>query len=456
MKLSLSVVITSNFSFSKTGNTYFWCKYCCVDLQGGISAVKKHNVRKKHEENVKNSSLKVKQNIFELAKRADDRSTQIKSGEIKIAMFLAEHNLALSLSDHLIPLIKSLDPESKILQGLQTSRTKATQLVKNVIGCYSSEETIMIISRQKFSLIIDSSTDRTKLKHLVLVVRYEEDFVTKDSLLALLELKEGTAEHMYQAIVDFFNSKSIPYHENMIGLAFDGENTNTGNKNSLKTRFVKDIPQLFVLTCTCHSLALCSSHASEKLPNDMEHFIQSVYGYFKNSSKRQILFENVQKLLEIKPHKMLKYCPLRWLSMNSCITRILEQYDALFEFFRNEKTANEAAKVLFEKMSNPYTIMYLEFLEYVLPFVNKVNVEFQSEKPKIFTLYRKMESMYLTIVEWFIKDECMKNDAKSLNHREVTNMRKLEDVYLGPKVMARMETMNRKYSNSLFIFKNLF
>nr|CAI5861430.1 unnamed protein product [Callosobruchus analis] len=41
-----------------------------------------------------------------------------------------------------------------------------------------------------------------------------------------------------------------------------------GAHNSLKTLLVNDIPDLYTMKCICHSLALCASYASEKLPDE--------------------------------------------------------------------------------------------------------------------------------------------------------------------------------------------
>lgn len=62
---------------------------------------------------------------------------QAKENEIRIGMFLLEYNIALSTADHLVDLIKTMDPASKVLPKMKCGRTKATAIVQNVIGEYS-------------------------------------------------------------------------------------------------------------------------------------------------------------------------------------------------------------------------------------------------------------------------------------------------------------------------------
>lgn len=63
--------------------------------------------------------------------------TAMKADEIKLAGFLAEHNIAMRSADHLVDVIKDIFKDSKTAQGLKPGRMKATAINKHVIGdCY--------------------------------------------------------------------------------------------------------------------------------------------------------------------------------------------------------------------------------------------------------------------------------------------------------------------------------
>lgn len=59
---------------------------------------------------------------------------KVKSAEIKLVAFIAEHNIPFLAIDHLSELIKNLDPDSEVLKNIQLKRTKTTSIMKNVIG----------------------------------------------------------------------------------------------------------------------------------------------------------------------------------------------------------------------------------------------------------------------------------------------------------------------------------
>jgi len=93
-----------------------------------------------------------------------------KEAAIRVSMFITEHNISLRTSDHLVQLIKVLCPESETIKALTCNRTKATSIVTNGIGKYNYEDVLRRMAVQKFSLLIDESTDKGSTKHLAVVV----------------------------------------------------------------------------------------------------------------------------------------------------------------------------------------------------------------------------------------------------------------------------------------------
>jgi len=165
----------------------------------------------------------------------------------------------------------------------------------------------------------------------------------------------------------------------MIAFASDGAHAIMGHNHSLKTLLINDIPHLFVMKCVCHSLALCASHACASLPNGPEKLVRNIYLYMQYSFKRQSQFKDFQVFLNLKPYKLLQPAQTRWLSLQSAIKRVLEQYEALILYFRVEQYDGiNTASEIYENLMNPVNKLYLEFLEYVLPIFNNLNLEFLS------------------------------------------------------------------------------
>lgn len=67
---------------------------------------------------------------------------KVKSGEIKMACFLAEQNLPFSLADDLKDLIQSVAQDSKLAPELTFGRTKAHAIITNVTGKVAENQLI--------------------------------------------------------------------------------------------------------------------------------------------------------------------------------------------------------------------------------------------------------------------------------------------------------------------------
>lgn len=109
----------------------------------------------------------------------------------------------------------------------------------------------------------------------------------------------------------------------MIRFASDGANVMFGDKNSVAARLKQDIPHLFTMKCICHFLALAASYTSKCILAEIEEMMTNIYRYLKYRCKRQGKLNDLQKLLEIPEHKVLKLFKLRWLSLSAVVDRHL-------------------------------------------------------------------------------------------------------------------------------------
>lgn len=425
---------------SERGNNYFRCKICLKDYLGGMGAIKKHNNSKIHKEKAVSVKGQPSVTSFQFTATSDKI---IKQTEIRIAAFIAEHNISINTSDHLTELIKSIvlsGIEPAQIRKLTCGRTKCTALINNVIGKTNFENLLEKLKTRKFSLLVDESTDNSAVKHLAIVVRYNENFKIKDEFLTLIPVASATAQNLYNLITNFFNQYNVPYKQNLVGFGADGANTMMGNINSLKTLLIKDIPHLFVMKCICHSLALCASYACQTLPDEVEKLVRTVYTYMQHSFKRKSEFQEFQTFLNVKPHKILHPSQTRWLSLNNVVRRVLEQFESLKLYFRAENYDSvSGAAEIYDLLNNPINKLYLEFLEFILPTFNDLNLEFQAEAPKIHLLYSKMATAIKLLLSYYIKPKYLKNtDLDKLQYRNPEYYVSIEQLYLGPKIAVTL------------------
>nr|XP_022907493.1 uncharacterized protein LOC111418993 [Onthophagus taurus] len=95
----------------------------------------------------------------------------------------------------------------------------------------------------------------------------------------------------------------------------------------------------------------------------------------------------------------------RWLSVHFVVRRILEQFGALQLFFTDAVSKKDllAAENILHKLNDPTTKLFLQFLDFVLPFFNSLNREMQAERPKLHLLYRNICNILKAIFDCFIK-----------------------------------------------------
>jgi hypothetical protein len=118
--------------------------------------------------------------------------------------------------------------------------------------------------------MVDESTDTSSVKNLAITARsVKNNYTVQDEFLALLPIVDASANGIYSVIIEFLQKHKIPYKRNLVGFASDGANNMMGSNHSLQVLLKKDVPNLYVMKCLPHSLALCASYSCLKL--------QSVY-----------------------------------------------------------------------------------------------------------------------------------------------------------------------------------
>lgn len=416
-----------------------YCKACNKDIKclGGLKDLIKHAGTEKHK--TRENSVKQKTTIEKYA-TTTSLSVKVRNAELQLCAWGAAHNKSASEIEEFAACMRRICSDSEIAKGIKVGRTKATCVIKNVLGEGQHDDLAAHLQCHPFSLIADESTDLSNKKTLALVARtyfwVNEKLIVKDCFYDLIQVTETDSVTLYNKVTDSFEKDNIPFKSNLIGYAADGASNMTAAEKSLGALLKKDCPSLFILKCVCHSFALCSSYACKHIPDGIEQMCRDIYSYLSCSPLRTSKFDEIQELLELKPLKMLHPCATRWLSLQSVVQRILDRYDALriyFGFITNIGQV-EKSKVLsiYEALNNPSTKLYLTFLSYSLNLVNQMNKLFQSETPEIQILHSSITRLFRTILDNYFKGEYMREltDLSDIEF-EPKNYERLDNVYVG-------------------------
>ena len=247
----------------------------------------------------------------------------------------------------------------------------------------------------------------------------------------MVEIVDGTADGIYSATKRVFSELHIPM-DNIIGYSSDTTNV------MLTTQY----PDVATVKCSCHLIHLVASYAALKLPKGLEDLCRDIFNHFHHSSKRQDVYLQFQKFFSLEPHHILSPGQTRWLSLEACVNRILEQFQALQHYFvlvPNEDPTHGNDRIL-KSLNNKFTLAYLEFLSYQLQRLNAFNRLFQSERPCLHNLKGEIEGLIKSIASDFLDVQYVKTTAaKSIDPTNDEHQVLPNQIYLGLAASGTMQ-----------------
>lgn len=421
------------------------CTVCDTKLKNcNKFKLKTHKSSNKHVKNYEAKKNATVIDTFIKKKNENDLPSDVSKAELLLSAFMAEHGTPFKQADHLIQVLKKMFPKCEIAQSMSLKKTKASYVMRDGIALEEREEIAKICKENAFSLLIDESTDISVSQILAVMVRYFDQKKGKvcDVLLDIVEVQDASGEGLFTAVKNLLASKDIPL-QNIIGFASDNCSAMLGTNNGFQAFLKREVPSVFILGCTCHSFALCASHACFHLPSFLEQFLRDVCCYFARSSKRNHQFQLIQDIVHSPKHRMLKMSQTRWLSRGQVITRIIEQWDALKLFFeaemRTESVKFDGAGEIYKTLVNCGTKHMLLFFNYIIGKVEKMNLEFQSEYFRLGSLYAIIADEYRSILAMFIKEDVvLTKKLDDIDPCDKSLYKNLEDINLGGRCQAHL------------------
>ena len=129
---------------------------------------------------------------------------------------------------------------------------------------------------------------------IIAVYFNEQTFKLEIILVNLQPLSNGAASTIYEALLDSLKERGIPT-KNLIGFCTDMCNVMFGTNHSVAQMLVKDHPCVMAVKCSSHLIHMCSSHASNVFPKNVEDLCRNIFLHFSMSSKRCEAFKEFQQ-----------------------------------------------------------------------------------------------------------------------------------------------------------------
>lgn len=286
-----------------------------------------------------------------------------------------------------------------------------------------------------FLLILDETTDTSTKKQCAITVIFyhEEKHNVTTQLLDMKELAAGDATALFNCLKDCLTSENIPL-SNFVGFSSDTTSKMVDQHHSVFSLLKAEIPDIVCVRCLYHLIHLAASKACLKLPRSVEDLLRNISSHFSRSCVRQETLKKFQEFHSTKLHKILSPSTTRWLSLQACIDRVLEQYVPLKKYLQ-EAVFSDPSKTtedMLQTMENKFTRLYLEFMSYVLGLLNDFNTMFQQETSLLHKIKPETMQLLKTLSSNYMKTTAVKaGNILTVEHTDSSSFLPIEKIYIG-------------------------
>jgi hypothetical protein len=433
----------------KNDDHSFYCTCCMKKLSCkhmGIGDVKRHVQGASHQ---KASKDFIKQTKLSFTSPGSSSQKKIERAEVKMSILLAQHNVPLSLADHLSPMIRDVF-DGDISKGYACAKTKTSCILNGAVSPLLKNELISAMQQSPFSLCIDGSSDTDLQKMNPITVRIF-DLKTNKAGMRFLDMcatsgtNAATAQVIFEKMDSVLSSQSVPWI-NCVGVGVDSTSVNIGRHNSIMTRVQGINPAIYFMKCPCHIAHNAACYAADAFRSgtsfDVEDFLVDIYFWFDKSSKRKNLLQEYCTFCDTEYRKIIKHVSTRWLSLQRAIERVLKQYNSLRSYFLSE-SCSEARFVRVNKIfSNPLVEVYLLFFHSILSLFNAFNLLLQREDPCIHLIYDECERLLNKLIGRLVPSIIISAATSVFEVDYLTNQYSDQDVFIGllaKQTLAKLE-----------------
>ncbi len=334
---------------SRKGNFHAYCSVCNCDFSiqhGGRDDIKRHIDTRKHTQNANSAAhSQPLTSFFNVA--GSDEELKTTKAEVYFTGFLVEHNLPLAAADHAGPLFRKMFPDSKIAAKYQCGRTKTGAIISE-LAAETAEGITEITRKQPYSLATDGSNDgsgQQQLYPVLLTYFNDKKGQVEQALLSMPSCEEdSTGENIFKLMDNELTRNKIPW-ENCLAFGADNASVMLGAKKGVAAFITKKNPSIYVVGCPCHMLHNTAKKAATALPVSMDEFLIDIYYYLDKSKKRMQSVKTLQKLCDKPTRKIIKHCVTRWLSLGLCLERLIQQWEPLSKFFKEEMRRQQMKRI---------------------------------------------------------------------------------------------------------------
>uniref|UniRef100_H3B1S8 HAT C-terminal dimerisation domain-containing protein n=1 Tax=Latimeria chalumnae TaxID=7897 RepID=H3B1S8_LATCH len=350
----------------------------------GESYVKRHIGSDSHTKLVKSQS------------KQQTLSSIFAQPKSKMATAMANHNIPLTLFNHLRHLLPDIFPDSRIAKQYSSAATKMTCLINGTIAPRLRKNLVEVMKNSPYPLLIGGSNN-TGLEKMNPLTVFDINTQRIENRLLDMCVTTGkdpaTAAAIFNKIDQTLDTHSIPW-ANCVGFGVDNTSVNLRKRNYITTRVKGKNAACYFMGCPrhlVHNVACKSASSLTQLSGfDVEDLCVDLLYYFDPSTKRKSRLVEFSEFCDVKSRQVIKHVSARWPSLETAVQRNLRTYPALSYFLSNSESL-PCFRRLKTQFADPLLEVYLLFYNAVLPTFTTQNRYLQREDPCIFAAYDQIQ-----------------------------------------------------------------
>ncbi|XP_022175167.1 zinc finger MYM-type protein 1-like, partial [Myzus persicae] len=213
------------------------------------------------------------------------------------------------------------------------------QLINHIEN--QSLNAIYISPTKSFSVLVDETTDISRIEQLTLCIRYIDsvettntiNYVLREDFLQFVPVHSTTGQNLASVIINSLQALGIN-DKYMVGQGYDGAASMSGNLKGVQTIIRESHPAALYVHCSAHSLNLALAHSCNvQYVRNCIGTIKSIGNFIKSSAMRtNILKTKIKNILpNTKWTKLTSMCDTRWVENHNGIQRFVEIFQPIVE-----------------------------------------------------------------------------------------------------------------------------
>ncbi|XP_069105241.1 zinc finger protein 862-like [Argopecten irradians] len=269
--------------------------------------------------------------------------------------------------------------------GIYTGHQAPSDMQKALADSIRDMSHVRIRNSAFVGIMVDESLDIAVNKKLVMFAKIVYGGQLKIEYCANVEIKDGKAETVYSAIVNWRTSVGVSI-KRVSGFGSDGASVMTGKVSGVGVRLQRNNPRIIHVWCAAHRLALVCYWAAKHVPYlaRMQEILIAIYNCFEYSAPRYNKIREMKKIMGEKVKKFKKPTQVRWLSLQNSVDAVHDSCSALILSLDHEAATNNGeggakAKGILKEIKTFKFISTLCLLKDVLGILCRVSKVFQKD-----------------------------------------------------------------------------